>query len=309
MSIPFYLITGFLGSGKTTLLKGILDYFGHQKKVAVIENEFADRGIDTIDLNKGDNTPYRIIELNKGSVFCACLLPEFTYACEQLGKDFELDAIILEATGLADPIAVGQILRKPPLDKMLYLAMTICISDAVSFLKLEKLILRMQHQVRVADHVLVNKCDLVTTEHVQNIHERIRALNPFCKITDTSFCKFIPDDLFGADSDSPIANTLDNIDSAGRPPISSTVIRTTKKISKDNLSVFLDSFKDAYRIKGFVNIIDKSKNSDFAIQYASDTLRMHPILEHVGPTELVILSPHHESNYVESYFLRLCDES
>ena len=76
MSIPLYLITGFLGSGKTSFLKYFLQQNeGKRGKLAVIQNEFSPVSIDGKEIQQmGD---YRILEVNIGSVFCVCLLGSF----------------------------------------------------------------------------------------------------------------------------------------------------------------------------------------------------------------------------------------
>ncbi len=74
--IPFFLVTGFLGSGKTTFLKRILNKYASEKKVAIIQNEFAPANIDGTDL-KNDEKKFEILEINNGSVFYPSHLRNF----------------------------------------------------------------------------------------------------------------------------------------------------------------------------------------------------------------------------------------
>ncbi len=105
-SIPFILVTGFLGSGKTTLVTRLLNHFGNEKKIAVIQNEFANANIDGQELEKTGKA-FKILEINKGSVFCVCLLSSFIQSLVELVESCQPDIIVLEATGLADPISIA----------------------------------------------------------------------------------------------------------------------------------------------------------------------------------------------------------
>ena len=75
-AIPMQLVTGFLGSGKTTFLKNYLDEFSGSRKIGIIQNEFSEVNIDTLEIQQ--NKPgFEILEVNNGSVFCVCLLGSF----------------------------------------------------------------------------------------------------------------------------------------------------------------------------------------------------------------------------------------
>ena len=112
LKTPVTVITGFLGSGKTTLLNRILQG-NHGKKVAVIENEFGEVGIDDELLrqrgNKG-NTAYRAdeenIEMNNGCI-CCTVRGDLINILTKLSRK-TLDLVIIETTGLADPAPLAQ---------------------------------------------------------------------------------------------------------------------------------------------------------------------------------------------------------
>ena len=108
--IPFFLVTGFLGSGKTTFLKTIINNNINERKIAIIQNEFAPANIDGEDL-KQLGKPFDILEINNGSVFCVCLLGEFITALKAFIETENPDLVILESSGLSDPIAISEILQ------------------------------------------------------------------------------------------------------------------------------------------------------------------------------------------------------
>ena len=141
--IPFFLITGFLGSGKTTLLKNIVNQFADDKKLAIIQNEFAAANIDKKELRE-TNKSFKLLEINRGSAFCVCLLSSFTKSLRDFIDAHQPDAIFLEATGLSDPIAIAEILNDAKFDDV-YLSYVWCIADAMNFHKTGSMITRVQH--------------------------------------------------------------------------------------------------------------------------------------------------------------------
>jgi len=203
-AIPFYLVTGYLGSGKTTLLKRFLERHADRRRIAVVQNEFASAGIDGNDLRQ-TGKPFELLEVDRGSVFCVCLMADFVSSLEALLDQAQPDAVVLEASGLADPIAIAQLLTDPRLASRLYLAHSWCVVDASTFPKLEPVMARVAHQVRVADTVVLNKTDLATTEALDQTRSRCPQLNPLAQMAETSYCSLDLDEAFGPLAHPPVA--------------------------------------------------------------------------------------------------------
>jgi G3E family GTPase len=302
-STPFVLVTGFLGSGKTTLLKRFLFCSADKQKIAIIQNEFANANVDGQALKETGKT-FKMVEINQGSVFCVCLLASFVQSLVSLLDSCQPDIIILEATGLADPIAIGQLLGARELKNRLHLAHVWCVIDSTSFLKLEPQVQRLSHQVRIADTVILNKSDRVSQANMDMVEKRTIELNPYAHRVRASFCDGAVVNLIQTFSQRPDPQkkqqAQETLETCGPPAISSAVLRTTIPISRAGLENFLRVFeKTAYRIKGYVNLMDQtvvSTQSCFG-QTCIQTIQKEP-----GPTELIALGPQIDQQDFASQF-------
>jgi len=289
-SIPFFLVTGFLGSGKTTLLEKFINLYADQKRIAVIQNEFAPGQVAGLELARTGKS-FEMLEINRGSVFCVCLISDFIKLLHELIQTRPVDAILLEATGLADPIAIGQLLEARNLKDKVHLAHVWCVVDAVNFLKLSQNIPRMIHQVQVADTVIINKTDLKNKE-LPAIKEKIKALNPFADIYESTFCDISFKNEF-SDYEEGVTSrdqlNEKNMSSAPRPALNSVVFRHTKPVSRKNFEIFLHFIeKKVYRLKGFVKL---ENNSTVAVQSCFGTTTIENIKNISGQTEFIAIGP------------------
>jgi len=287
--IPFFLVTGFLGSGKTTFLKSVLKKLP-EKKVAIVQNEFAPANIDGIELKNKDGN-FEILEINNGSVFCVCLLSDFIGALKSFVDEHRPDMIFLEASGLSDPIAIAQILEADELKKRIYLSRIWTIIDSSRFLQQTALIQRIEHQVRIADNLIVNKIDLSDKSEINKVKKKLKNLNPFAEITESQYCQ-IPELSIGALTGHE-PNALKNkeqhsqYESSQRPYIKVGVLKTTKSISKERLEEFVEYYsKNTIRIKGFAKL---SNNQFVSIQSSYDRFELREIDYFDGPTEIIAM--------------------
>lgn len=180
--IPVTIVTGFLGSGKTTLVNHILKE-QHGRKIAVIVNEFGEIGIDG-QLTIADDDE-QIVEFNNGCL-CCTVRGDLVRTLEALTQRADLDAVLIETTGLADPapvastfIVADEIKSKFSLDAF------ITVVDARNLQQNLKDSHEAQEQVAFADIILINKIDLVSPQEIARIKQQIWELNPIAKIYQT----------------------------------------------------------------------------------------------------------------------------
>lgn len=180
--IPVTVLTGYLGAGKTTLLNRILTE-AHGKKYAVIVNEFGEIGIDNDLIVESDEEIY---EMNNGCVCCTVRGDLIRVVEGLMRRPGRFDAIIVETTGLADPVPVAQtffmdddVRAKTELDAVVTLV------DAKHLPLRLKDSREAEDQIAFADVVLLNKTDLVTPEELAKIEATVRAINPSARIHRT----------------------------------------------------------------------------------------------------------------------------
>lgn len=177
--IPVTVLTGYLGAGKTTLLNRILSE-NHGQKYAVIVNEFGEIGIDN-DLIVGADE--EVFEMNNGCVCCTVRGDLIRVLSNLMKRKGRFDAIIVETTGLADPGPVAQtffvdddVRAKTRLDSVT------CLVDARHFEQALSDGREAKEQVAFADHIIINKTDLVDEGTLSHVEARVRGLNPMASI-------------------------------------------------------------------------------------------------------------------------------
>ena len=299
MSIPLQLVTGFLGSGKTTFLKNYLATFAGQRKIGVIQNEFSESNIDGQELRQ-TKSGFELLEVNNGSVFCVCLLGSFVESLAAFVDQHQPDELIMEASGMSDPLSVGQIFQSSALKTKVYLDRVWCLVDARNFGKIAGLQTRVAHQIRIADSVVVNKTDLAG-DKLNEVIAHVKKLNPFAEILPTTFAnvefttgrkvmKFFP------------ANEKPE---NGRPNLESVVIKTSRLISLENLEFFLKThISGCIRSKGYVNLVSGEK---LFLQGSFDEYTFRKTEHFQAPTEVVLIGNFQEKQPLQKLFENLCE--
>jgi len=175
-AVRVFILTGFLGAGKTTLLNRWLRDPA-MADAAVIINEFGDVGLDHLLVEGADES---IIELSSGCI-CCTIRGTLVETLERLlarQSDRALKAIVIETTGLADPLLVMQaVIAHPSLQSVLSLTAVITVVDALNGLETLKTHEVAVRQVAVAERVFVAKCDLTGGRIPGALSNHLRALN------------------------------------------------------------------------------------------------------------------------------------
>lgn len=197
------LITGFLGSGKTTLLNTLLHHPA-MSQAAVIVNEFGEIGID-YDLIEQSNE--QVVQLANGCLCCSVkgdLIDTFRdlYIQRNAGTIPHFDRVVIETTGIADPMPILQLVFTNPMIMNHYaLDGVVTTVDAINGLSSLERFPECVKQAAIADRLIVTKVDMVEgasgAETVAALRTRLRALNPAAEIIETATEEIDPEDLFG----------------------------------------------------------------------------------------------------------------
>jgi G3E family GTPase len=285
--IPLILVTGFLGAGKTTFIKRLLEKYSDGRRIGIIQNEYASANIDTEEL-RSTGKKFEILEINNGSVFCICLLANFIDSLASFIEKHRPDMIILEASGLSDPVGIAELLLHEKLSGNIYLSSAWCIIDSVNYMKAGGLIDRMQRQIMISDWIIINKTD-IGKENVVDIRKELVSINPEARILEASYCN-IDNDLTSIllmdDTAAMRQKQLhESITPSGRADISTVVLKTSRPVSKEGLRIFLSEVENkVIRMKGFVMLNDGSK---VKIQSQFGRTSVEETSGYNGPTEII----------------------
>ena len=180
--IPVTVITGFLGAGKTTLLNRILTE-NHGKRIAVIENEFGEIGIDHQLVIQSDE---EIFELNNGCICCRVRGDLIRILAKLSQRRDKFDSVLIETTGLADPGPVAQtFFTDEEVKESFILDGIVTVVDAKHVALHFDDMREVREQIGFADVILLNKEDLVSPAELAALEQRIRKMNPMAKIYRT----------------------------------------------------------------------------------------------------------------------------
>jgi len=274
--IPVTILTGFLGSGKTTLLNRILKE-PHGHRIAVIENEFGEAGIDNELLIQDQRE--QIVEMNNGCICCTVrgdlvrILGEL--ADKRKAGTLHFDRVVIETTGLADPAPVAQTFFVDEAIGQIYLLDAIITTVDARHAPRQMLDHHeAQEQVGFADRILVTKTDLATPRELTDLKARLMRMNPRAPIIEVRHGQAPIDELldirgFNLNAILEIEpEFLTDVSHEHDDDVTSFVFRESRPLDLERVDEFLGTIVQAYgpklmRYKGVLNIQDVDRRIVF----------------------------------------------
>ncbi len=195
--IPVTVLVGFLGSGKTTLLNNILSQ-KHGLKIACIVNDFSELNIDATLVKQSED---KLIQMSNGCI-CCTLREDLLNGLRDLSKREDIDYIVVESTGIGEPMPIAQTFYMQDLPDLVRLDTIVTVLDSNSFwnqyqrvdmieddtgnIVESQLANLLIDQIEFSNVLVLNKIDIANPKDVDSLESFVKNLNPNAKIIRTS---------------------------------------------------------------------------------------------------------------------------
>lgn len=217
-----YLITGFLGSGKTTFLNRIVKFFPKDRKLMILMNEFGNISVDGL-LVEGEDID--MLEISKGSIFCACVKTDFIKGLMDIAQRVQPDVLIIEATGVANPNDLRRDLKLSIFQDRFQFKEQFCLVDAEFFENTYGMFVSVEKQIESSTVFIINKVDRADAQELTRVKEIIARHHPNPDIHETQYALI------------PLENYLPELN-AGAP--ASELAIAAEPVSPQELDAFID---------------------------------------------------------------------
>jgi G3E family GTPase len=217
--LPLYVLTGFLGSGKTTLLRNLIHH-PNFRDTAVIVNEFGEVGLDHDLLETSEDN----MVVLQGGCLCCTVREDLASTIRRLlerraaGETPPFRRMVIETTGVADPVPVIFTLRSDPRVQQLFRLQGMIVTvDAQNAIETLARNVESVRQAALADRIVITKTDLVDRETVEVVRTAIVRLNPSASLLTSAAGTLAPDLLLGGLEHEPLGSSADAQQWLGQP--------------------------------------------------------------------------------------------
>lgn len=298
--IPICLVTGFLGSGKTTFLKHVVSHHADERIVYLI-NDFSPQDVDGVLLEEVEED---VLSIPGGSIFCRCLVTQFVGNLQTIPERFNSDnnplkGVVIEASGVANPMVIEQMLSETGLNEVYSLATIVSIVDPGSLPKLVETLPNIRSQVEAADVVLVNKIDLFEPHQVNRAEQIVREIKPQADVVRTVRCQADVDLFPGGGGPRGLEGEYAP---CADPNYTRYSLSFEEAVNIDALVADLEALRgEIYRAKGFVPTEDGTAYVDMS----DAALTVEDAAHQGAPGGLAIIAHGESSAGVQEFVSRL----
>ena len=244
-----FLLAGFLGSGKTTLLNRILTWDTDLTDTVVLVNEFGKIGIDGSIIRSKSNGR-DVIELTSGCI-CCTLTDELIDTLIDIRERFRPRRILLEATGVAEPKSIVEIIESDPLREHMHMEKIVTVLGIRYWLGRETFGPFFMSQVEQADLILLNKIDTVSKDRLQEAIADLRAEVPGCPVLPTLQCEVDPEVFWNRHTTRRLGNFYTSLPASAIGP-DNDGSRNQERITYDTFDFVSKRPLDASLFDGFL---------------------------------------------------------